>query len=39
LEIELEYQRALANQQKALAEIEMLVGRDVTNAGHVPANN
>lgn len=29
LEIELEYQQALANQQKALAEIEMLVGRNL----------
>jgi cobalt-zinc-cadmium efflux system outer membrane protein len=39
LEIELEYQRALANQQKALAEIEMLVGRDVTQAGQLRTNN
>ncbi len=39
LEIELECQRALANQQKALAEIEMLVGRDVNNAGELPVNN
>ncbi len=39
LEIELEYQRSLANQQKALAEIEMLVGRDVTRTEQRPANN
>jgi cobalt-zinc-cadmium efflux system outer membrane protein len=39
LEIELEYQRALANRQKALAEIEMLVGRDVTPVAQTPANN